>query len=121
MTEARTWDYRVSELVRTVDGDTYDLILTKVMDFGFRLIEEKSWGTRFRLYGLDTPETNQTGGSAATQFAEAWIKVALAEDVCRGQTYMTDHFGRWLIDLYRADTGEHLADALRQAGHEKPR
>ena len=121
MTEPRTWDYRVSALIRTVDGDTYDVTLTKQMDFGFRLVEEKSWSTRFRLVGLDTPETNQAGGAAATRFADAWIRLAIYHDVLRGQTYKTDNFGRWLIDLYRTDTGEHLADALRAAGHEATR
>lgn len=115
----RTWDYRVSEVVRVVDGDTYDLTLHKRMDFGFRLIEDKFWSFRFRLLGLDTPEPNEAGGAAATQFAEAWLKAALADDVLRGQSHKADNFGRWLIDPYRADTGEYLSEALRAAGHEK--
>jgi endonuclease YncB( thermonuclease family) len=116
MIDIRVWDYRVAQLIRTVDGDTYDLLLHKKMDFGFRLTEDKYWGTRFRLLGVDTPETNEVNGSAATQFADNWIKEAVLADVCRGQTYKTDNFGRWLIDLYRADTGEHLAQALTEAG-----
>lgn len=116
MTDARTWDYRVVELIRTVDGDTYDLTLSKVVDFGFRLVEDKRWSLRFRLLGVDTPETNQVNGSAATHFSDAWIRLAVADDVLRGQTFKTDNFGRWLIDLYRADTGKHLSDALLETG-----
>jgi len=52
-------------------------------------------------------------------FAGDWIDAAIYDDVCRGQTFKTDNFGRWLIDLYRLDTGERLVDALRAAGHEK--
>lgn len=115
----REWDYRVTECIRTVDGDTFDLTLHKSMDFGFRLVEDKHWSMRFRLLGIDTPEPNQAGGAAATEFANTWIKGAIYDDMLRGQTFKTDNFGRWLIDLYRLDSGEHLSDALRVAGHEK--
>lgn len=117
MDTGRLWDYRVSECVRTVDGDTYDLTLEKRIDFGFRLIEDKRWTARFRLLGADTWETNEAGGAAATRSADTWIRAAVADDVLRGQTIKTDNFGRWLIDLYRADTGERLADVLRSGGH----
>ena len=117
----RTFDYRVTELVRTVDGDTYDLTVEKRIDFGFRLIEDKRWSSRFRLQGVDTWERNEAGGAAATAFADAWIKQAIVDDVLRGQTFKTDNFGRWLIDLYRTDTGEHLGTALVINGHTKAR
>lgn len=117
MAEARDWDYRVTDLIRAVDGDTYDLTVSKRMDFGFRLVEDKQWSTRFRLLAVDTPETNEAGGSAATEFAAEWIKQAIAEDVLRGQTHKADNFGRWLIDLYRADTGAHLRDVLIETGN----
>lgn len=117
MNEPRVWDYRVTELIRAVDGDTFDLTVEKRMDFGFRLIEDKTWSARFRLLNVDTWETNQAGGAAATRFADYWIRAAIQDDVLRGQTFKTDSFGRWLIDLYRTDTGEHLAEALILNGH----
>lgn len=120
MTE-RDWDYRVVECVRTVDGDTFDLTLSKQMDFGFRLVQDMRWSTRFRLADIDTWESNQAGGAAATQFADAWIREAIAADVLRGQTFKTDNFGRWIILLYRTDTQVGLAEALRAHGHEKLR
>lgn len=113
----RTWDYAVVALVRAVDGDTFDLTVSKPMDFGFRLTEMKFWSTRFRLLGINAPETNEAGGAAATAYAQAWIAQALADGVLRGQTYKTDNFGRWLIDLYRADTNQHLHDDMIAAGH----
>lgn len=115
--EPRMWDYRVSQLVRCVDGDTFDLTLEKRMDFGFRLVEQKSWSTRFRLLGVDTFELNEAGGASAKVFAEQWILDALFHDMLRGQTFKADNFGRWLIDLYRLDTNEHLADVLIRKGH----
>lgn len=118
------YDYRVSELVRAVDGDTYDLTLHKRMDFGFRLIEDKYWSARFRLYNpgfyVDAFESNQPGGAAATAYARSWITSAIFDDVCRGVTYKTDNFGRWLIDLFRIDSLVHLADLLRSEGYTKP-
>lgn len=113
----RQWDYRVVNCQRIVDGDTYDLTLEKRMDFGFRLIEDKRWTARFRLLGADTWELNEAGGAAASRFASEWVSRALLDDVLRGQTYKTDNFGRWLIDLYRADSREFLRDALRAGGH----
>ena len=117
MSDPRVWDYAVTELIRAVDGDTFDLTVEKRQDFGFRLIEDKQWSTRFRLLGVNTPETNQAGGAAATEYAAAWIAAAIAVGGLRGQTFKTDNFGRWLIDLYRPDDGQHLAAALIRDGH----
>lgn len=118
MSEPRVWDYQVTDLIRAVDGDTFDLTLYKEMDFGFRLIEDKQWSTRFRLLGINAPETNQAGGAAATTFATMWIEAAIDLNVLRGQTHKTDNFGRWLIDLYTPD--EHLSQAMITAGHAVP-
>lgn len=114
--EPRIWVYRVKNLLRTVDGDTYDLTVSRRMDFGFYLIEEKEWSTRFRMLGGDAWEKNEAGGAAATAYSKNWIDQQLEIDVLVGQTFKADNFGRWLIDLYRADTGEHLVDQLRAEG-----
>lgn len=119
MTDPGLYDYRVAELKRAVDGDTYDLRLTRRVDYGFYLVEEKSWAMRFRLLGANTWEANEAGGAAATQAATAWIQAAIRDDVLRIVSHKTDNFGRWLGDLYRADTGDHLADHLAAGGHVK--
>jgi endonuclease YncB( thermonuclease family) len=114
------WDYRVTKCIRTVDGDTFDLTLNKTIpNFGFYLVQEMFWSTRFRLLDIDTWETNQAGGAAASLAADIWIKQSIIEGVLRGQTFKTDNFGRWLIDLYRTDTQIHLDDVLRAGGHQK--
>lgn len=118
-TDPRDWDYRVVALIRAVDGDTFDLTIEKRMDFGFRLIEDKQWSTRFRLLAINAPETNEAGGAAATEFARDWINQAIADDVLRGQTFKTDNFGRWLIDLYRADNHHVLSNVMINEGHGK--
>lgn len=115
--ETRVWDYAVVALIRAVDGDTFDLTLSKRMDFGFRLIEDKQWSTRFRLLGINAPEMNAAGGAKAMAYAHDWILTATTDDVLRGQTHKADNFGRWLIDLYHADTGERLADAMIASGN----
>lgn len=115
--EPRTWDYKVVALIRAVDGDTFDLTVEKRMDFGFYLHDNKRWSTRFRLLGINAPESRAYGGPDAAYYATAWITAAVGSDVLRGQTFKADSFGRWLIDLYRTDTGEHLADAMIAAGH----
>lgn len=120
MTDVREWDYQVAGLIRVVDGDTYDLTLSKWMDFGFRLVEEKQWSARFRLLGINAPEVNAAGGSAATEYARDWITSAIADNALRGQTFKADNFGRWLIALYRLDTDEHLSVAMIEAGHGVP-
>lgn len=118
--ESRDWDYRVTALIRAVDGDTFDLTLEKRMDFGFRLVEDKRWSSRFRLLGVDAVERNRAGGAAATRHAEDWIVSAIRDGSLRGQTFKTDNFGRWLIDLYRSDTGARLSASLVAAGYAVP-
>lgn len=119
ISEERVYDYQVIELIRAVDGDTYDLRLAKRINLGFYLRLTFDWAMRFRLLGADTWETNQAGGAAATQAAAEWLRLAINDDVLRGQTEKTDHFGRWLIDLYRTDSQEHLAKYLLDGGHLK--
>lgn len=112
------WDFKVAVLKKVVDGDTFDLTVSKRVDtFGFYLVETKEWTTRFRLLGLDAWEKNEIGGPYATNFAWNWITAGIGADVLRGQTFKPDNFGRWLMDIYRTDTGEWLRDALIAGGH----
>lgn len=120
MPEQRIWDFKVVNLIRAVDGDTYDLTLEKEMIFGFYLSEKKQWSSRFRLLGCDTWEMNEAGGAAARRYAEGWIQAGITADVLRGQTFKTDNFGRWLIDLYRTDDLITLSTELISLGHAVP-
>ena len=110
--------YEVAAVVRVVDGDTYDLLLARTVDFGFYLTTRNTWHVRVRLYGVDAWETRDPLGPQATADAAAWLEAA--GDQLRADTYKADSFGRWLADLYRADTGEHLAAYLREHGDTTP-
>jgi micrococcal nuclease len=92
-------------VIRWVDGDTVDLRT----DLGFRMWSE----TRFRLYGIDTPERGQANWAEATAFAVGHAPIG---STVRIQTYKDpDKYGRWLVDIYLPD-GTHLNQALIDAG-----
>jgi endonuclease YncB( thermonuclease family) len=116
MTGEPDYDYQVTELVGVVDGDTFDLRLSRTVDFGFYLQQTCSWVTRFRLLGVDAVERSDARGSEATAFSGLWVKRAIDGPGLRGRTHKADHFGRWLIDLYRVDDGQRLADQLLATG-----
>ena len=86
------WTFRVSEVVRVVDGDTIDAVL----DMGFRTRSAQ----RLRLLYIDTPERGQDGWAEATADLAAWT---LANSPLMAHVVKGDSFGRWLVDL-RAET-----------------
>lgn len=89
--------YKVHEVVKVVDGDTYDLKL----DAGFHL----TFASRFRLFGYDTPEMRRGSefekgkGQEALLAAEAFFQ-RHPVDLLRVETHKTDSFGRWLADVW---------------------
>lgn len=99
MNEDQLYVYRVSEVVKIVDGDTFDLIV----DPGFRL----AFADRFRLFGWDTPEMRKGSSfekaeaQRARQAAADWIDAAGDEVMVR--THKADSFGRWLAEVFRED------------------
>lgn len=102
-----TYDYAVT-LLRVVDGDTVDLRV----DLGFHLEARK---LRFRILGINTPERGYVGWAACTAF----LRLALLDRTLRARTHRDDDhpskeqsIGRWLADIYDADTGEYLAPAI---------
>lgn len=113
------YSYRVIEVLRIVDGDTYDVVVS--LGFGLRA------AFRFRLEGLDTPEIfgvnkdsdEYAAGIAAKEFVEDWFD---GRDVIArtfkgsGETIGLGDgaFGRWLAAFEDADTDEDLAESLRQ-------
>ena len=101
-----TYDYRVVDVIRVVDGDTVDLRL----DVGFNL----TTALRFRLLGVDTPERGRLGWLAATEFTTAWLEQRAGQ--LRASTAKADSFGRWLADVY-VPGGDSLSAALLESGH----
>jgi micrococcal nuclease len=84
---------------RVIDGDTFVL-------FAFDTPPEE----RVRVLGVDTPERNEPGFSAASAFTADWLR--------RGPFSLTtcdrDSFGRRLATVSRHDSS--LAQSLKDAG-----
>lgn len=92
------YEYKVSEVVRVVDGDTVDVIL----DLGFGLFKKE----RVRVAGVDTPEKRTRNanekklGYDATHFAEKWFA---AEGDVVVKTSKDGKYGRMLGYFHRGD------------------
>lgn len=96
-------------VTRWVDGDTVDLRV----DLGFRLFAE----TRFRLYGIDTPERGHTNYTEATALANELAPPGATVTI---RTYKdADKYGRWLADILTA-TEDNVNNALIASGYAKP-
>lgn len=110
------YEYRAT-VDRWVDGDTVDL----VVDLGFTV----HMRTRFRLLGVDTPETNRISsreaGLAATAFAESLAPEGSTVIV---ESKKTGKYGRWLGLIFPLDEegnrGESVNASLLSAGHARP-
>jgi endonuclease YncB( thermonuclease family) len=110
--------YKVTEVLRVVDGDTLDLRLS----LGFGLTA----AFRFRLAGVDAAEIfgskAEPRGRAAQEFVVRWLDERADQLTVR--TYKSSHatvgigdgaFGRWLADVL-GPGDEELADALVEFG-----
>lgn len=92
-------------IIRWIDGDTVDMRV----DLGFRMFAE----TRFRLYGINTPEHGQPNFHEATTFANTMAPVGATVQV---STYKEpEKYGRWLAEILTVD-GKDVNQALITAG-----
>lgn len=98
-------EYRYkAKVLKWVDGDTVDLYV----DLGFYHFVK----TRFRLYGIDTPERGQLNWSEATALAS---KLAPVDSEVVIEVYKSaDKYGRWLVNIKVQD--ESVNEALVAAG-----
>lgn len=87
--ERYTYPFRVK---RVIDGDT----LIGVLDLGLGMALE----ARFRLRGLDAAERGTLEGDAAREVLAALV---CTDHALTAQSYGMDAYGRWLVDLSRAD------------------
>lgn len=100
-----TYTYH-ARIQRWVDGDTVDLRV----DLGFKMYAE----TRFRLYGIDTPERGAPGWSEATAAAKEF---APEGSYVVAQTYKDgDKYGRWLA-LIELEDGSMVNERLIEGGY----
>lgn len=117
------YEYRVVEIIRVVDGDTVDCVIS----LGFGLTA----AFRFRLFDFDAPETrgaqaDPERGPAAARFAHEWLAQREGQLLVRTEKSSDatvgigdGAFGRWLATFVDQDTGERLQEAMREAGHAK--
>jgi len=106
-TPAPEYTYRGSVL-RWVDGDTVDLHI----DLGFHMYTD----TRFRLYGIDTPERGAPNYAAAGALA---AELAPVGGEVLAKTYKAaDKYGRWLVEIWAGE--KHVNSSLIDAGLAKP-
>lgn len=117
MSTSQQYIYRITEVVKVTDGDTFWLRL----DVGFR----QTLLVNLRLSGYDCPE--RTRGSererAMAREAQQVAALFLQERVVRGAGSLwvrteqdPDNFGRWLGDVWREDPDgirRHLGAELR--------
>lgn len=95
------YNYKVTEVVKVTDGDTYWLRL----DVGFR----QSILIDCRLDGWDAPEMNKGSdyerqqAQVARQVASDWLTAALGVGLWIHTEKDPDDFGRWLGDLWTED------------------
>lgn len=98
-------EYRYKAAIdRWIDGDTVDLYV----DLGFHIYAK----TRFRLYGIDTPERGHALWGAATDHAE--LMAPVGTDVQIDVFKDADKYGRWLVNIRVGD--ECVNDSLVAAG-----
>lgn len=84
--------------IRSIDGDTFAV------------------GTeRFRIRGINAPETTEAGGFAATQRLDLLLHGSPVLVIPYGQ----DTYGRTLAEVYV--NNRNVADVMKEEGHDKPR
>jgi len=113
------YNFRVTEIIKVLDGDTIDVII----DLGFDLYKKE----RVRIAGVDTPEkrTRDLEEKALGQDATDWLKDQLdgaisGEDDLVIRTELdggVGKYGRLLGWLYIGDGTESINERMIQQGY----
>ena len=113
------YNFRVTEVVKVLDGDTIDVII----DLGFDLYKKE----RVRIAGVDTPEkrTRDLEEKALGEDATNWLKEQLdgaisGEDDLVIRTELVGgmgKYGRLLGWLYIGDETESINERMIQQGY----
>lgn len=103
--------YRVTKVIRVVDGDTVDCRI----DLGFGVAIDE----RFRLLGVDAAEIVGSEREPALR-AKAWLEARLgqAPDTLHVESQKHDSFRRWLGRFF--DRAGDVAEDMIEAGMAKP-
>ena len=105
-----SWKYEHVVVVRVLDGDTLELHI----DMG----NETVWQSKFRLYGIDTPEMHGPERAKAEQ-AQARLEALLRLGVQEVETLKADKYGRYLVNITLTD-GRNVSQILISEGLGKP-
>ena len=83
-----------AKITNVVDGDTVDA----EVDLGFTVFVR----VRFRLYGIDTMETNDKDVAKREQGLKAkqYVHNALLGKDVTLESFKTDKYGRWLAEIF---------------------
>ncbi len=115
--------------IAVIDGDTLDLRLD--LFFGLRLEQTPDRRNRFRLVGVDCPESNRLAtreaGLAAKAYTTGWMADAEVGAELGGWAWPLrvevigfDNFGRILCRVWRVSDGRQLNADLLASGHAVP-
>lgn len=89
------YEYKITEIVKIVDGDTIDVII----DIGFNILRKE----RIRLSRIDTPESNSKDEKEkllafeAKEFLSLWL---VDQNELKIKTTKDDKYGRYLGEIY---------------------
>jgi hypothetical protein len=110
-----------SRLVRPYDGDTSYFALN--LGFGVEIAGTDGKGVRCRYAGLNCPEIGTDAGKMAAAYTATWLQVAASTGAHYPlliESHILDNYGRPLVTIWNAGTGECLNDALIVSGNAQP-
>ena len=100
-------------VLHVVDGDTVDLLVSLGFDTTFT--------GRFRLIGINTPESYGPDACDAGRAAKAWLTDLLKVDtrvIVKTHKDKKEKYGRYLAEVYLADDATKTVNQmLIEAGH----
>jgi micrococcal nuclease len=105
------YEYKITELVKIVDGDTIDVII----DIGFNILRRE----RIRLSRIDTPESNSKDerekllAFEAKEYLSIWL---INQNTLKIKTTKDDKYGRYLGEIY-GDDNVCINDVLIENGY----
>ena len=106
------YDYN-SEIIRVIDGDS--LVLD--VDLG---LHQWARDLRFRLAGIDTPETrgaSKEAGQAATRYVNEILEKEGNRVIIRTMKDRKGKYGRYMVVVWTAGTVTSLNSRLLASGH----
>lgn len=105
---------REASVLRVVDGDTYDLMVSCGFDT-YRKI-------RVRLEGVDTWEVrgeNRESGRLATEHVKELCRLTGGKVMIQSTEYRTGKYGRTIGNVTSVSDGTDWGESLRENGHAK--